>query len=354
MPGFKGRALVYPALLIAGWIVGRTVSLSAEPVELAKPAVARAAEKISTSEAAFFSPSCPMAPPQMVHEIRVPALAQHRLKGQAGIQYRWIANESHIFGPVANPPWPNVPGNRPSDAEPNSSLGEKPSYSAMAASTDAMDPRQPKRLQLYGYNFWRQRSGGAGLAPNAQYGGSQYGAIATWDLLGQAGRGPALLLRASGTPDGAQREVAVGTRWQPKQDWPVSLSLERRFRANSPDSFAGYLAGGVDRLPIVGRLVLDAYGQAGYSIGGQSSPFVDAHARLQYPIAQPLGIPLRLGGGTWLGGQKGTFRGDVGPTLSADIDARLTKFTLQVDWRKRIVGNAAPADGLAVTVSTGF
>lgn len=354
MSGFKGRALIYPALLIAGWIVGRTVSLSAEPVEEAKPAVARAEGNFSTSEAAFFSPSCPMAPTQMVDDIRALAFAQHRVKRQAGIQHHWIAYESHVFGPVADQAWPGFGDNQPHETAPAPASEEEPRSGVTAASMEPIGQRNPKRLQLYGYNFWRQRSGGAGLAPNAQYGGSQYGAIATWDLLGKAGRGPALLLRASGTPDGVQREIAIGTRWQPKQEWPVSLSLERRFRANAPDSFAGYVAGGVDRLPVVGRLALDAYGQAGYSIGGQSSPFVDAHARLQYPIAKPLGIPLRLGGGTWLGGQKGAFRGDVGPTLSADIDARLTKFTLQIDWRKRIAGNAAPADGLAVTVSTGF
>jgi hypothetical protein len=228
------------------------------------------------------------------------------------------------------------------------------SVSATADGKEEATAATQRRLQFYSYNFWRQDSAGAALAPQAQYGGSQYGAIATWDPLGSAGKGPALLVRASGTPDGLQQEVAVGARWQPDRKWPVSLSVERRFRFYGADGFAAYIAGGVDRVPLIGKLTLDTYGQAGYSLGGISSPFADAQARVQHPLAKPLGIPVRIGAGAWVGGQKGAYRADIGPTLSAQVDNRFADFTLQLDWRKRVVGNAAPVDGLALTVATDF
>lgn len=354
MPGFKGRALIYPSLLIAGWIVGRSVSLSASSAEEAESKVTHGTAQMLTPSSAFTVPSCPMPISKSTPVTKLSVLALHPAIRQGKMSDRRESNEFIDFDSLGTRTAQDSGSIRIFDTT-TLLTGEESTVASWAASS-LSEPaqRNAKRLQIFGYSFWRQHSGSAGLAPNAQYGGSQFGAIATWDPIGAAGKGPALLLRGSGTPDGVQREIAIGTRWQPKHDWPVSLSLERRFRANAPDSFATYLAGGFDRLPVVGRLALDAYGQAGYSIGDQSSPFVDAHARAQHPLAKPLGVPVRIGAGAWVGGQKGAFRGDIGPTLSADIDARLAKFTLQIDWRKRIVGNAAPADGLAVTVSTGF
>lgn len=357
MAAFKGRAIIYPGLLIAGWIIGRSISLSAAP----SPSTGDAPIRLSMDEAnkaiAPTSVACPSPfpvwePSQRVVQIGPMAQAPHTARGRT-----WPLAPAPA-GPRADTAFPH-----PTENFNLFELGRTVATPDFASNSFAVGNETAgpvpvdtkiKRLQLYGYGFWRQGTAPASLAPNAQYGGSQFGMIATWDPFGSAGKGPALLLRGSGTPDGQQREVALGTRWLPSRQVPLSLSMERRFRANSPDSFVGYVAGGVDRIPLVGRLALDAYGQAGYSLGGQSSPFVDAQARLQYPVAKPLGIPIRIGAGAWVGGQKGAFRGDIGPTVSADIDARLTKFTLQLDWRKRAVGNAAPDDGLALTVSTGF
>lgn len=359
MPGFKGRAIIYPGLLIAGWIIGRSISLSAEPVSNRTDAEERQARQLAVGypAAAADPASCPSAFPQLAFQAAGMQFAPNRSRGWERIRNApghvrtagWVGPLQALHdtpnGLVHNDEGPRFP---------LASSGLPAAVEKEDAPAAAAIMLKPKRLQVYGYSFWRQGSIGPALAPNAQYGGSQYGVIATWDPVGSAGRGPALLLRGTGTPDGSQREIAVGARWQPDRQWPLSVSLERRFRANSPDSFAAYVAGGVDRVPLVGGLALDAYGQAGYSLGGRSSPFVDAHARLQHPVADPLGIPIRIGAGTWIGGQKGAFHGDVGPTVSADIDARFTKFTLQIDWRKRVVGNAEPADGVAVTVSTGF
>lgn len=355
MSGFRGRALIYPALLIAGWIVGRSISLSATPAEplaeRAKPTDVR----LALSHPIWPNAACPM--PLMAyptastsgHAPAYPARWYGRLQRPSRRGNSSGSNDSNrAFPSGENSFGPELESFRLSALP---SLALAPTDGAQGTATP---PARQRRLQFYSYNFWRQGSIGAALAPNAQYGGSQYGAIATWDPLGSAGKGPALLLRGSGTPDGLQQEVAVGARWQPDRKWPVSLSVERRFRFYGPDGVAAYVAGGVDRVPLVGKLALDAYGQAGYSLGGISSPFVDAQARVQHPLASPLGIPVRIGAGAWIGGQKGAYRADVGPTLTAQVDNRFADFTLQVDWRKRVVGNAAPIDGLALTVSTDF
>jgi hypothetical protein len=143
------------------------------------------------------------------------------------------------------------------------------------------------------------------------------------------------------------------------------LSVERRFRFYGADGFAAYIAGGVDRVPLIGKLTLDTYGQAGYSLGGISSPFADAQARVQHPLAKPLGIPVRIGAGAWVGGQKGAYRAGhrADPALSAQVDNPVSPTSLCNSiggnaWS----ANAAPVEpagvvaslGLALTVATDF
>lgn len=351
MPGFRGRAILYPGLLIAGWAIGRSISYSAPLHETATENAKPFQGQLAFRHATAASVGCPTPLPLR----EMPVYRYQPL-------HRAVAHAAPAA--VVSRSWPapalTIP-NAERDFEGGSGIfdilafpDDRPAKSKSLPVSGGTSSPEQGRLQFYGYNFWRQGRAGSALAPNAQYGGSQYGAIAIWDPLGRAGTGPALLLRGAGTPAGSQREIAVGTRWQPDHKWPLSASIERRFRSHAPDSFAAYIAGGLDRMPVVGKLSLDAYGQVGYSLGGESSPFADAHARLQYPLAEPLGIPLRIGTGAWFGGQKATYRADIGPTLSAQIDTRLTDFTLQLDWRKRVAGNAVPQDGLALTVATDF
>lgn len=352
MPGLKGRALIYPGLLIAGWIVGRSISLSATPTTPVSIAGSPTQVRIAAGGLTALGAACPMP-----FLYQAPAEPQY-LPMPPRILY--VGVQRHLRPAVsaerADAPsgfTPSLYQDLPDTRSFHLAAIREATQVHLGAQPNVILPKQ-RRLQFYSYNFWRQGSTGAALAPQAQYGGSQYGAIAAWDPLGSAGIGPALLVRASGTPDGLQQEVAVGARWQPDRKWPVSLSVERRFRFYGADGFAAYVAGGVDRVPLVGKLALDAYGQAGYSLGGISSAFVDAQARVQHPLTKPLGVPIRIGAGAWVGGQNGAYRADIGPTLSAQVDSRFADFTLQLDWRKRVVGNAAPADGLALTVATDF
>jgi hypothetical protein len=208
---------------------------------------------------------------------------------------------------------------------------------------------------IYAYSFWRFATGnGQALAPGAQYGGSQSGVIGTVDPFGEPDKGLAFLARGAITPDGDERELALGLRWKPDANWPFLLSAERRFRADAPDRFAAYVAGGVDALALTRKWQLDAYGQAGYATGRGGGGFFDGQARVTRPIAKVAGVPLSIGAGSWAGGQRGTRRLDAGPTAVARINTGPAVVVIQLDWRLRAAGNAEPKDGVAMTVSTGF
>jgi hypothetical protein len=272
------------------------------------------------------------------------------------------------FYPVSPPalvPWQD--GGRPSGlsmpalvaggSKPISTGRDTPPTNADALMGKAGTPSEKRRwgADVYAYSFWRFATAEQSLlATGAQYGGSQSGFVADLDPFGDPNRGIAFLARGAVTPDGNERELALGLRWKPDSNWPFLLSAERRFRADAPDRFAAYLSGGVDTLSLTGKWQLDAYAQAGYATGRGGGGFFDGQARVTRPIAKVAGVPLSIGAGSWAGGQRGTKRLDAGPTAVARVDTGPATVIIQLDWRLRAAGNAEPKDGVALTVSTGF
>lgn len=351
----KGRALIYPALLIAGWIGGRVMIVQAEVDTVARPMQLAQQDRRSLAVAQGDRPlicqSWPWLAPSQGGAATYPATAAVvAIRPARAIRFARPDGEretgtTHDLLASSQIRSPELPG---------SFFLQSPAEPARQAQANPVSVSPAKRLQVYTYSFWRQQSMTSGLAPAAQYGGSQAGVIATWDPFGSAVKGAALLARAATTPDGIEREAALGLRWRPDSRWPVSLSAERRFRLNDRDRFAAYLAGGVDAVPVLGKAKLDAYGQAGYATGRGGGGFFDAQGRLLHPVAAIAGIPFSAGAGAWAGGQRGTARLDIGPTLRTRVNTGLADFTLQLDWRQRVAGNAEPRDGLALTISSGF
>ncbi len=354
--GLRGRALIYPVLVIAGWSVGRAFALQSEPapteqiVSRVVPKPPHIAARDQDTELA-----CPFWPGLWDNPVtRSVSASDNPLPARHGrVFYRPVRIGNHA--PRSLLPIEHGAGVGIVQPLPFAHAAD-PFPTLSPASTHAMLPtaRPRRRVQLYGYSLWRQGSGSGAFAPAAQYGGSQAGLIATWDPFGRAEKGVALLVRASATPDGNERELALGARWQPNRRWPISLLAERRFRLDGQDRFAFYAAGGVNDVEIVGNVKFDAYGQAGYVNGKDGGGFFDAHGRFLHPVATLAGLPLSAGAGAWAGGQTGVRRLDVGPTIATRVETGLTDFTLQLDWRQRVAGNANPKDGLALTVSTGF
>jgi len=82
--------------------------------------------------------------------------------------------------------------------------------------------------------------------------------------------------------------------------------------------------------------------------------FFDAQARASREIALLGNKPLKFGGGVWAGGQEGVTRLDIGPTIGTVIQVGEASMRVDADWRFRIAGDAAPASGPALTLSTSF
>ncbi|MEE9433232.1 MAG: hypothetical protein V3V15_03230 [Sphingorhabdus sp.] len=196
------------------------------------------------------------------------------------------------------------------------------------------------------------------LAPAAQYGGSQIGLIASYRL-GERKAAPSLLMRVSSEADSLrQAEIALGMRWPLFGRLPVELSLERRFRRNSSDAFAAYIAGGwsAKGLPLDFRL--SGYGQVGIVVADKgpqkASHFYDGNIRVARKALSIKRAKVSIGAGVWAGGQRGINRVDTGPTASVDFGLAQTNFRLSADYRFRVAGNAEPGSGLAITLSANY
>jgi hypothetical protein len=356
MAKLRGRPLAWTALLIATWI-GARLSITAVDHGTGLSLVTKA-----------------VLPAQPVDDDR-PLAAAPLVTAHSDIARTLVAPAPKpLFQPAlllssgsppANYPWQD--GSRPSglhtpamvasSSKPLSSGRDTPPSKALAPVGKAGPPESKRRLgaEVYAYSFWRfSTAPKPTLAPQAQYGGSQSGLILTVDPFGSPNKGPAMLFRGAFAPYGQDKELALGLRWRPAENIPFSLSAERRFRIDGPDRFSFYAAGGFDRIPVAKELTLDTYGQVGFAAGKGGGGFFDAQAKLTHPLVEIGGVRIKAGTGAWAGGQRGTSRVDVGPTVAAKFDAGPAPILLQLDWRLRVAGDAAPKDGMALTVSTGF
>jgi hypothetical protein len=241
--------------------------------------------------------------------------------------------------------------------EPKSSGRDTPPTNALALVGKASQPKTSGKwaADIYAYSFWRLSTGSnTAFAPGAQYGGSQSGVILTIDPFGNPKHGAAVLARAAITPNGREKELALGLRWKPASHIPVSLTAERRLQINGLDRFAAYLAGGFDPTPVIGSVKADGFAQAGFVSGKDGGGFFDAQAKLTHPLTHIGNAPITIGAGSWAGGQQGAVRIDVGPSIATKVDIGPSDLLIQLDWRKRIAGNARPKNGLALTLSSGF
>lgn len=205
----------------------------------------------------------------------------------------------------------------------------------------------PSRWSISAWALVRNGDGPQ-LAPGGTLGGSQAGARITYRLrerLLLSGRVSTPLARAGA-------EAALGIEWQPLRAVPVRLLAERRQAVgrDGRSAFALLAHGGISDRPIVGPVLLDAYAQAGLVGGRSRDAFIDGAARLGVPVADG----LSLGVGAWGAAQPGASRLDLGPQLSWRLPALGKKVRIAADWRVRIVGDARPGSGPALTLSTDF
>jgi hypothetical protein len=354
----RGRPFAFVALTLGTWIGARILSTPQEaPVRFSA-----ATKPISN----FIIPAQKTRPNDIAIEM---VFSPVQIEAAPAKVRRTHSTFSPFRPPAAKLIWRN--GGRPSglsntvlvtvEDKPMRSGRDTPPTNAHALVGKAGTPeliQEPGRkwgVAGYTYSFWRFANGSSNaLAPGAQYGGSQSGIILTVDPFGDPKQGVAVLARGAITPNGKEKELALGLRWKPLANIPVSLTAERRFQANAPDRFATYLAGGIDARPVIGKLKADGFAQAGFVSGKDGGGFFDVQAKLTHPLTHIRDTPITIGVGSRAGGQRDVARLDVGPTIGTHIAVAKTLVIVQLDWRMRIAGNARPKDGLALTLSSGF
>jgi hypothetical protein len=224
----------------------------------------------------------------------------------------------------------------------------------------ALPPQEQGRWHLAGWVAWRSGSGiprRVGGAQPASYGGTQAGAAARFDLAADGHR-PALHARATYAPGRpSQAEFAAGAGLRPLPQLPLRVIAEvRATRSQDTTEVRPAVLAVTEIAPIALPLGLTAegYGQAGWVGGRYATAFADGQARVTREVASSGAARIHVGGGAWGGAQKFAERLDVGPTIGVDIDAGPVTARLAVDYRLQVAGDAAPGDGVALTLSTGF
>jgi len=213
--------------------------------------------------------------------------------------------------------------------------------------------RAPQSARRWSGSAWllARGDGAAALAPGGTLGGSQAGARLLYRINGDAARPLSLsgrvyvpLRRMAGS------EAALGLDWRPSAIVPIHLLVERRQRlgreGRSAFSATIYGGGSAD----LGRgWRLDGYAQAGVVGTRSRDAFVDGSAR----VSRALG-PIEAGAAVWGAAQPGAARLDFGPHVTAPIQTRGATLRLSAEYRFRIMGDARPATGPALTLGVDF
>jgi hypothetical protein len=213
--------------------------------------------------------------------------------------------------------------------------------------------RRPGRWSASGWAFLR-RGGQPSLASGGTLGGSQVGARILYRLNRDASRPLSLAARFYSPLESRGAEASLGVEWQPLAGVPVRLLAERRQALDSygRSAFSLLAHGGVSDRRIAGPLLLDAYAQAGI-VGLRSADlFADGSAQIGIPIGRE--GRLKVGAGLWGAVQPGLSRLDAGPQASYRMRLGGAAVRVAAEWRFRMVGDAAPASGPALTVATEF
>ncbi len=248
------------------------------------------------------------------------------------------------YVPMGNQPWPTGPGQ---STPPMRSTGEQ---NVALPMTRAAPPRFD-RLQLTAWALLRGTGKGVipttSLASGGTLGASQAGARLTWRF----NEAWAASVRTSSSVGGVRgAEVAGGIRWQPFRSIPVAFTAERREglgRFGGRSAFALFAEGGLYHRALFNKIYLDGYIQGGVVGLRNRDLFVDGGATLSRPIWRN----ISAGVGVWGAAQPGLYRLDVGPRVTMQVRRGIK---IHADYRQRLLGNAAPPSGPAVTLAADF
>ena len=113
------------------------------------------------------------------------------------------------------------------------------------------------------------------------------------------------------------------------------------------NDFALYAEGGVYQMPLPWQFSLDSYFQGGVVGIKTRDLFLDGGAAMTRPVFPH----ISAGFGVWGGAQPGLSRLEVGPRVTMRVRKNLK---VHLDGRQKIVGNARPGSGPALTLAGDF
>lgn len=205
----------------------------------------------------------------------------------------------------------------------------------------------------------RRESAAVPASARPLYGGSQAGAVLRYRLAPQSRINPIAYARVTSSLGTVKEsEVALGLGARPLPSLPLVLAGEARAyrdpvgKTQFRPAVLAYTELPPADLPLGFRG--EAYLQGGYVGGTYKTGFVDGHVRIDRPLMDIAGTSVRVGGGIWGGAQKGVSRLDAGPGASAQLDLVGAPSRVSMDWRFRLLGDAQPDSGPALTISAGF
>ena len=222
---------------------------------------------------------------------------------------------------------------------------------SVPAQAPAADFQSLDRLQLATWAMLRsQKSGIVGsrsLADGGELGASQTGLRLIYNWNNQIG----LAARLSSAVGQRGGEAAAGVRLRPLASIPVWVTAERRQAigryGGGRNAFAFLVEGGLYGQKLPWQFGFDTYLQSGV-VGFKSREwFVDG----AFAATRPVIRNFSAGFGVWGAAQPGLARLDAGPRLSMGVRKNLK---VHLDWRQKLIGNAQPGSGPALTLSGDF
>jgi hypothetical protein len=185
------------------------------------------------------------------------------------------------------------------------------------------------------------------LASGGTLGGSQAGARLFYNFSPMI----SAVVRSSSEVGKRGGEIAAGVRVRPLRAIPLWITAERRQAlgkfGGGRSAFAVFAEGGVYDRPMPWNFRLDAYAQAG--VVGLRSRDLFADGGLTF--TRPVFRQFSAGFGVWGGVQPGLYRVDAGPRVTMQVRRNVR---VHFDYRQRLVGNAEPGSGPAVTLAGDF
>jgi hypothetical protein len=226
-----------------------------------------------------------------------------------------------------------------------------------------VSPVEPRRQMSHVSAFLFLRPGSravaspAIIAANPLLGGSQAGFSYRRRFNGDAPVEWGAIARIQSAIDPqSDARLSLGLYAQPLHRVPIFLGAEARVGLDQSAADDLLLHGNGGTSLRVGNRGgrIDIYGQAGAAIGAQTTLFAHAQTQFSQPLITIAGEDVRLGAALNAGGQGTSWRVDAGPQVQWRLPFANPPLDLRLAWRERLAGNADPATGLAITLSSDF